>query len=306
MLMKSPTAPARSRQKRATSNGPSNWLLAPALVFFAVFALVPLLGVAVLSFMHWDGLGTPSFAGMANWQQTFSNPVTLNAMWLTFAMTVLCYLTQAPISILIGVFMAGEQKYRAVYSVLYFLPLLFSAAAVGIAFKALLDPNFGLSKAFNIGLLSQDWLGSTDLVFYVLIFVISWCFVPFHSLLYQAAVKQIPVSMNEAAMLDGAGRVRSFFSFTLPQIKYTVITISTLMVVGSLTYFDLVFVMTNGGPGNATRILPLDMYLTGFRSYQMGAASAIAVILVVVGLLVSLLLNKFSDTNKMESQQEGA
>lgn len=306
MLMKSSTAPARSRQRLGTNNGPSKWLLAPALVFFAIFALVPLLGVAVLSFMHWDGLGTPSFAGLSNWQQTFSNPVTLNAMWLTFVMTVLCYLTQAPVSILVGVFMAGEQKYRAVYSVLYFLPLLFSAAAVGIAFKALLDPNFGLSKAFNLGLLSQDWLGSTDLVFYVLIFVISWCFVPFHSLLYQAAVKQIPTSMNEAAMLDGAGRVRTFFSVTLPQIKYTVITSSTLMIVGSLTYFDLVFVMTNGGPGNATRILPLDMYLTGFRSYQMGAASAIAVILVVVGVVVSLLLNKFSGTEKMESQQEGA
>lgn len=306
MLKQPHAAPPRQRQSAKTNIGPSNWLLAPALVFFAVFALIPLLGVAVLSFMKWDGLGTPVFAGMSNWQQVFSDPVTLNAMWLTFAMTVLCYITQAPIAILLGTFMAGNQKYRAVYSVLYFLPLLFSAAAVGIAFKALLDPNFGLSTAFKIKLLSQDWLGSTDLVFYVLIFVISWCFVPFHSLLYQAAVKQIPSSMNEAAMLDGAGRVRTFFAVTLPQIKYTVITSSTLMIVGSLTYFDLVFVMTNGGPGNATRILPLDMYLTGFRSYQMGAASAIAVILVVVGLVVSLLLNKFSNSDKMESQQEGA
>lgn len=306
MLKQRHAAPPRQRQASKTNIGPSNWLLAPALIFFAVFALVPLLGVAVLSFMKWDGLGTPVFAGISNWQQVFSDPVTLNAMWLTFAMTILCYITQAPIAILLGTFMAGNQKYRALYSVLYFLPLLFSAAAVGIAFKALLDPNFGLSAAFNIKMLSQDWLGSTDLVFYVLIFVISWCFVPFHSLLYQAAVKQIPSSMNEAAMLDGAGRVRTFFAVTLPQIKYTVITSSTLMIVGSLTYFDLVFVMTNGGPGNATRILPLDMYLTGFRSYQMGAASAIAVILVVVGLVVSLLLNKFSNSDKMESQQEGA
>ncbi|WP_373287777.1 carbohydrate ABC transporter permease [Zhihengliuella salsuginis] len=301
-----PPAPARRRQRRTTTDGPSYWMLAPALAFFTVFALIPLLGVAVLSLTNWDGLGTPSFAGLANWQSVFSDPVTLHAMWLTLAMTVLTYVTQAPIAILLGVFMAGSQKYRAVYSVLYFLPLLFSAAAVGIAFKALLDPNFGLSNAFNVPWLSQDWLGSTDLVFYVLIFVIAWCFVPFHSLLYQAGVKQIPTSMYEAAMLDGAGRVRTFFSVTLPQIKYTVITSSTLMIVGSLTYFDLVFVMTNGGPGNATRILPLDMYLTGFRSYQMGPASAIAVILVVVGLVISLLLNRLGGADKMESQQEGA
>jgi len=306
------SAPARPPKPRAgsrgirTAEGPSVWMLAPAFAFFGLFAILPLLGVALLSLMHWDGLGTPSFAGFENWMTVFTNPVTLNAMWLTLAMTVLTYVLQAPISILLGVFMAGKEKYRAVFSVLYFLPLLFSAAAIGIAFKALLDPNFGLSNAFDAPWLNRDWLGDPHLVFYVLIFVISWSFVPFHSLLYQAGVRQIPASMYEAAMLDGAGRARTFFSVTLPQIKYTVVTSSTLMIVGSLTYFDLVFVMTAGGPGNATRILPLDMYLTGFRSYQMGPASAIAVILVVVGLIVSLLLNRFSGAEKMESQMEGA
>lgn len=282
------------------------WLLAPALAFFLVFAIVPLVGVVALSFVQWDGLGSMTFAGLGNWEGAFSNPVTRNAMWLTLAMTVLSYVLQAPLAILLGVFMAGNQRYRAVYSVLFFLPLLFSAAAIGIAFKALLDPNFGLSAAVNLGFLRQDWLGNPTFAFYVLIVVISWSFVPFHSLLYQAGVRQIPATMYEAAMLDGAGRVRAFFSVTMPQLKYTFITSSTLMIVGSLTYFDLVFVMTAGGPGNATRILPLDMYLTGFRSNEMGPASVIAVILVALGLAVSLALNHFSGADKMESQMEGA
>ncbi|WP_420845908.1 carbohydrate ABC transporter permease [Microbacterium halotolerans] len=299
------TTPGVRRRAWKLANGPSTWMLAPALVFFGAFAIVPLLGVAVLSLTEWDGLGAPSFTGFANWAHVFSDPVTLNAMWLTFAMTALTYLLQAPVSILLGVFMAGNERYRAVFSVLYFLPLLFSAAAIGIAFKALLDPNFGLSKAFDAAWLTQDWLGDPNLAFYVVIFVITWSFVPFHSLLYQAGVRQIPMSMYEAAKLDGAGRIQTFFSVTLPQIKYTVVTSSTLMIVGSLTYFDLVFVLTAGGPGNATRILPLDMYLTGFRSYQMGPASAIALILVVVGLVISLALNKFSGADKMESQTEG-
>src|SRR5699024_5506750 len=179
------------------------------------------------------------------------------------------------------------QRYREVFSVLYFLPLLFSAAAVGIAFKALLDPNFGISRAFGLDLLRQDWLGSPNFAFYTVIMVISWSFVPFHSLLYQAGVRQ-------------------FFNVTLPQLKYTIVTSSTLMLVGSLTYFDLVFILTMGGPGNATRILPLDMYLTGFRSYQMGPASVIAVILVAVGLTLSLILNRASGSDRMESQMEGA
>ena len=123
----------------------------------------------------------------------------------------------------------------------------------------------------------------------MVVFVVSWQFIPFHSLIYQGGVRQIPRSMYEAAELDGAGRLRQFFSITLPQLKYTIITSSTLMVVGSLTYFDLIFVLTGGGPGDATRVLALDMYKRGFQANLMGPASAIAVILVLVGLGLALL-----------------
>ena len=102
------------------------------------------------------------------------------------------------------------------------------------------------------GLARQPRPGCTRVVF-----VIAWQFIPFHTLLYQGGVRQIPASMYEAAQIDGAGRVRQFFSITIPQLRYTIITSSTLMLVGSLTYFDLIFVLTGGGPGDATRILPL-------------------------------------------------
>ncbi|MHA6526035.1 carbohydrate ABC transporter permease [Tessaracoccus sp. G1721] len=287
------------------ASGPTLWMAAPALAFFVAFAIVPLLGVVVLSFMAWDGLADPVWAGLDNWTRTLADPITWNAARLTAIVTIVSWLFQAPVSLLLGVFMAGQQRYRAVLSVLFFLPLLFSSAAVGIAFKALLDPNFGLGSSLDIHLLAQDWLGDPDLALWVVLFVIGWCFVPFHSLLYQAGVRQIPQSMYEAALIDGAGRVQQFFSITLPQLKHTIITSSTLMIVGSLTYFDLIFVLTGGGPGNATRILPLDMYLTGFRSYDMGRASVIGVILVALGLAVSLGLNRLSGGNQ-GSQMEGA
>ncbi|MCG2798750.1 MAG: sugar ABC transporter permease [Cellulomonas sp.] len=296
-----PAGPRRTDSRR----GPSAWFAAPALALFGVFAVVPLIGVLVLSFMSWDGLGTPTWSGLDNWQRTFADPVARGAFVLTVKLTVLSWVTQAPTALLLGVFMAGRQRYRAVLSVLYFLPLLFSAAAVAIAFKSLLDPNFGLSQAFGLDWLSQDWLGNPDLAFGVVVFVIGWCFVPFHSLLYQGGVRQIPASLYEAARLDGAGTVAQFVHITLPQLKYTIVTSSTLMIVGSLTYFDLIFVLTGGGPGNATRILPLDMYLKGFRSYDMGGASVVAVFLVVVGLLVSLGLNRLSGADRMDSQMEG-
>jgi raffinose/stachyose/melibiose transport system permease protein len=299
---RAPGAAAGTPRRRS---GPTVWMAVPALVFFTAFALIPLFGVLVLSFMDWDGLGTPTWAGTSNWSETLKDPVTQNAMWLTIKFVVLSYLFQAPLSFLLGVFMAGHQRYRAVLAVLYFLPLLFSSAAIGITFKNLLDPNFGLSRAFGVDWLGRDWLGNPDLALYVVVFVVGWSFIPFHALIYQAGVRQIPGSMYEAATLDGAGRVKQLLYITLPQLRYTIITSSTLMLVGSLTYFDLVFVLTQGGPGNATRILPLDMYLTGFRSFDMGGASVIAVLLVAVGLALSLLLNKLTGAGKMESQQAG-
>jgi raffinose/stachyose/melibiose transport system permease protein len=301
MLVRTP-----ARRRARAGAGPSNWMLAPALVFFGIFAIGPLLGVLVLSFMEWDGLGTPQWTGGENWASVLENPVSRQAMVLTVQLTLLSYAVQFPLSLLLGVFMAGRQRYREFLSVLYFLPMLFSAAAIGIAFKALLDPNFGLSRAFDAALLRQDWLGNGSLAFYVVVVVISWSFIPFHSLLYQAGVRQIPRTMYEAATIDGAGTVRQFFSITLPQLKYTIVTSSTLMLVGSLTYFDLVFALTGGGPGTATRILPLDMYLTGFRSNQMGEASVLAVILVAVGLTLALGLQRLTGAEKMESQAEGA
>ncbi|WP_454299282.1 carbohydrate ABC transporter permease [Salana multivorans] len=285
--------------------GPAPWLALPALLFFAFFALLPLLGVVVLSFTSWDGLGSPTFIGADNWGRILSTPLTQRATGLSLIVVVVSLLFQGPVSLLLGVFMAGRQKYRELLSILYFLPLLFSSAAVAIAFKSLLDPNFGLGAATGLDFLSQDWLGKPGLALGVCMFVIAWSFIPFHALLYQAGVRQIPVQLYEAARLDGAGAVRQFWSITIPQLRYTIITSSTLILVGSLTYFDLIFVLTQGGPGDATRILPLDMYLTGFRSFDMGGASVIATILVVVGLAMSLGLNRISGSHRMESQQEG-
>lgn len=299
------TVGGRTSERRR--QGPSFLMALPAVLFFGFFALIPLGGVVVISFMEWNVLASPTWVGLSNWDTVLNDrPFTWRALSLTVVFVIGSYLFQAPVALLLGVFMAGAQRYRALLSVLYFLPLLFSSVAVGLTFQSLFSPYYGISAALPFDWLPNDWLANSDLVMYVMIFVVGWCFIPFHALLYQAGVRQIPTDMYEAATIDGAGRMRTFFSITLPQLRYTIITSSTLMLVGSLTYFDLVFILTMGGPGNATRILPLDMYLTGFRSYQMGPASVIAVILVVVGLTLSLILNRVSGADRMESQMEGA
>jgi raffinose/stachyose/melibiose transport system permease protein len=303
-----PPAAARATAQSTRTGGRSGsvaWMALPALLFFITFAVVPLAGVLFLSFTRWDGIGAIHAAGFESWRSVLTNRATLHALWVTFLITALSWAFQTPMSLLLGTFLAGHQRYRGALAVFLFIPLLLSSAALAITFKALLDPNFGLGTGLGVSFLSQDWLGKGPLAVGVLVFVVSWQYIPFHSLLYQAGVRQIPVSLYEASQIDGAGRFRQFFSITLPQLKYTFITSSTLMIVGSLTFFDIIFVLTAGGPADATRTLALDMYITGFQGNQMGPASAIAMILVLVGLVVAVLLQRLGGRDRSASQLEG-
>ncbi|GIF72798.1 ABC transporter [Asanoa siamensis] len=307
MTSLAPPALRRSSTEASTGgrSGSVSWLAVPAFLMFVAFGIVPLIGVLVLSFTQWDGIGDIHPAGFDSWRTVLSDPALVHALWVTFLIMALSWAFQTPLSLLIGVYLATQTRYREILAVIYFVPLLLSSAALAITYKALLDPNFGLGAGLGIPLLQQDWLGRDNLALGVLVFVVSWQFIPFHSLIYQSGVRQIPKAMYEAAEIDGAGRLRQFFSITLPQLKYTIITSSTLMVVGSLTFFDLIFVLTGGGPGDATRALALDMYKRGFQANLMGPASAIAVILVLVGLALALLLRRLGGKDASESQMEG-
>jgi raffinose/stachyose/melibiose transport system permease protein len=302
-IQRSAPSPTTSRRRRQRS---LSWLALPALAFFIIFGLVPLVGVLLLSFTTWDGIGTIHRSGLTSWRAVLSDPGLPHALRVTFLIMALSWLFQTPISILLGVFLAGQQRYRGFMSVFLFIPLLLSSAAIAITYKSLLDPNFGLGAGLHMDFLSQDWLGQPNLAIATVVFVVSWQFIPFHSLIYQGAVRQIPESMYEAAQIDGAGRMRQFFSITLPQLKYTIITSSTLMVVGSVTFFDIIFVLTQGGPADATTNLAMAMYKRGFQANLMGEASAIAVIIVLLGLALALLLRRLGGRDTTASQLEGA
>ena len=284
-------------------------MLAPAIAFFLVFALGPLIAAVYLSFLNWDGISPPTWVGLGNWTRAFSDPVTLHAIFLTVQVMVLSWIIQTPISLLLGVFLAGYQRYRAILSVFYFLPLLFSAVAIGLIWSSSMLSSDGalntLLRSIGASSLAKNWLGDPRLALYAIVVVIAWQFIPFHTLLYQAGARQVPQVLYEAARIDGANGVQRFFHITLPQLRYTVVTSTILILTGSLTYFDVIFVMTGGGPGYATRILPLQMYITAFQDAQIGYGSAIAVILAVAGLILSLILLRITGFGRMESQAEG-
>ncbi|WP_308282524.1 carbohydrate ABC transporter permease [Pseudonocardia nigra] len=280
---------------------------APALLFFGFFALVPMLAVVYLSFTSYDGLNPPQWVGLQNWLALAGDSVFLDSLRLSGTLTVLSWAVQTAIALPLGVYLAGPGRSRAVLAAIFFVPLLMSGAAIAVLWRTLFDPNFGLASVLGplVGVDDGNFIGDESLAFYSALFVISWQFMPFHTLLYQAATRAIPESLYEAATLDGANRWRQFRSVTVPQLRDTIITSSVLMIVGSLTYFEVVLILTGGGPGTATRILPLHMYLEGFRSFQMGYASALAVVLLVIGTVLSLVITRVTGYRRMTSQREG-
>jgi xylobiose transport system permease protein len=297
--------PAGRRAVSSVERPGAAWA-APGLLFFAVFALAPMAGVLYLSFTSWDGLSSPQFTGLANWSRFISDGQVVDSTVVTGILMLGNIAVQAPVSILLGVWSAGRQRNRAVLSAIFFVPLLLSTAATAVMWRQLLDPNFGIpAKLSWLFGGTADPLGSRSGAIACLVLVTSWQFIPFHTLLYQGAARNIPHTLYQAAEIDGANRVQQFLHITLPQLRTTIITSTTFMVVGGLTAFDIVLLITNGGPGTDTAILPFTMYQTAFRTYDYGYASAIAAFLLLLATGASLALVKLSGYDKMDSTLEG-
>jgi xylobiose transport system permease protein len=277
----------------------------PATLFFAMFAIGPLLLVAVLSLVSWSGLGPPEWVGLDNWRGLLHDPVMRESIWLSLLLTALGVATQTPLAILLGTWAAGPQRNRAVLSAVYFVPLLLSAAAVSVLWRALLDPNFGIPASATWLFGSGNLFGHRSTAIGVLVFVSTWQFTPFHALIYQGAARRIPQVLYDAAAIDGAGRVRQFRSVTLPQLRNAAITSMIIMVVGGLTTFETVLILTQGGPGRQTTITAYYMYQKAFQGFDFGTGSAIALVLVVAATLVSLVVVRASGYDKMRSELEG-
>ncbi len=290
--------PKLSKPSRSSAVGRPHaaWAL-PGVLFFAFFAVVPMLLAFYLSFTSWDGLGDPQPVGLDNWRKLIDDDRMVQSLWLTVLLTAASWVFQTVIALLLGVWAAGRQRNRAVLSAIFFVPFLLSSTAIALLFYALLDPNFGI--------IQENILGSSSGAFLAIVFVGGWQFIPFHTLIYQGGARQIPEVLYQAAAIDGAGRYRQFFSITLPQLRHTVTTSTVLLVVGSLTYFETVLILTKGGPGTDTAILPYLMYEAGFKSYDFGYASAIASFLVVTATGLSLILVRLTGFGSMRSTREG-
>ena len=300
----------RGRRRQQSGRPGAIWSV-PAIAFFAFFALLPLAFAVGLSFTEYNGirLTSPEFVGLENWTRMLEDAQLHRAIGVTVLLIVLALVTQVPVSLLIGVWAAGPQRIRAVVAAVYFIPLLMSTAAVAVLWASLADPNFGLPAALapviGTDTFFSNLLGEPASALGVVVFIYLWGASPLHTLLYQGGARAIPEVLYQAAALDGAGRVRQFFHITLPQLKNTFITSTILMIVGTFTTFDLILILTRGGPSGATSNLPYFMYDRGVTALDFGYGSAIAVVLIILASLVSWAMVRVSRYDKMEGTQEG-
>jgi raffinose/stachyose/melibiose transport system permease protein len=270
----------------------------PAFALYGLFVLVTLVVAVVVSFLHWPVVGRISFVGLANWKAFFSGSGT-HALLITAEVIVISLVVQVPLSAALGIFTAGRQRYRAVLSWIFVLPLLISPTGIAINWAKLLDPTFGGLAPFG----TQAWLSNAFLAPIIVTLIFTWRITPFYVILIQAAVRAVPIELLESAALDGASRRKQIQFLILPQIRHTLVVVSILCLTGALTAFDLFFVMTGGGPNGATTTLSVGVYLTAFSDQSLGAASAYAVVVTLVGLVFAGVVSRRSGFGSMDSER---
>lgn len=288
---------SRERPRRISTRLTIGLFLLPALLLYLVFVIVPVIQAARFSLFDWNGLEPlTDFIGLKNYQDALADDAFRTGIANNLLIIVLSLTTQIPFALGLAVLLNRRFPGRAVFRLLFFLPYVLSEAITGIVFRLMLQPDSLVDSALQsagLGALVQDWLGDETLVMFTLFVIISWKYFGFHMILMLAGLQGIPREIEEAALIDGAGRRQVFRHVTLPLLGPTIRVSVFLSMIGALQLFDMVWVMTGGGPLYASNTMAISMFKAGFKETRMGFGSAEAVILFMFGLVVALLYQRF-------------
>jgi raffinose/stachyose/melibiose transport system permease protein len=281
---------------------PTKWVtislfLLPALALYLLFVLFPVVQAAYYSLYKWNGLQPlTDFIGLKNYVTALTSNTFTTAVSNNVLIVVLSLALQIPFSLSLAVLLNRRFPGRAIFRLIFFLPYVLSEAITGIVFTLLLQPGALVDSGLNgvgLGGLVQDWLGDTGFVMITLFIIISWKYFGFHMVLLLAGLQGIPHEIEEAALIDGAGRWQAFRFVTLPLLGPTLRVSVFLSMIGALQLFDMIWVMTAGGPLNASNTMAIAMFKAGLKNNQMGYGSALAVILFLFGLVIALAYQRF-------------
>ena len=298
---------SRSAQQVGARRRPLHWeqiatiilFLLPAAVIYIGLVLLPIVQAAYFSFFRWNGLGPiQNFIGFGNYTRAFGDRVFIGALSHNFQLVILSLLIQLPLALGLALLIRGIGRGRTTFRTIFFMPFVLSEVVVGVIWNFIYRPDGGLVntvlQAISPGLAETAFLANPNTVLYALFVVITWKFFGYHMILYIAGLQNIPAELEEAAQIDGCNRLQVLRYVTIPLLSSTIRLTIYLSVLGSLQFFDLIWVMTTGGPVGASHTMATYLYHFGFQRFQLGYGSAIAVIMFVICFSFSLVYQRFA------------
>ncbi len=274
--------------------------IAPALLLVSVLVFIPLILSGYYGLMDWDGIGAKTFIGLENYITGIQDSKFWDSALHSFLLAVFSTLSLA-IYLAVSIILASKIKGADLLRKIYLIPMLLSSVAIAQLWIKVYNPSRGILNTFlrSIGIEEPpNWLADPTIVLFAIFIPILWQYAGFYILIYYAALKNIPESLIEAARIDGATPFQIATRIKLPLIKEVVSVTIVLAIVGSLKYFDLIYVMTAGGPNGASEVMASYMYKLAFNSYNFGYGSAIGFLLLIITMIVTVIVRKLTATKE--------
>lgn len=291
--------PASGLPRRFQDNLMIVLFLLPAVILFLLFVVYPILQSVYYSMFNWKGFGPAvDFVGLDNYRNILNDRVFLIALRNGLLIIALSLFVQLPLSLMLAVLVGRDLPGRTFFRAVFFLPYVLSEVIAALMWLFILnpDPDRGFINAVIVALggKPQAWLGNPDLVLISIFAALTWKYFGYHMLLFMTGLQNIPSEIEEAGRVDGANAIQNFFYITLPLLSSTIRTSVYISVLGSLQQFIMVWIMSKGGPVNASETMATYMYRFGFVRFQLGYGSAVAIYMFLLCLIFSLIYLHFT------------
>ncbi|MGE7604587.1 carbohydrate ABC transporter permease [Peribacillus sp. NPDC097675] len=273
--------------------------VAPALLLIIALIYVPIVQTGYFGLMKWNGIGEKEFIGLKNYANLLNDSLFWKSALHSFLLALFSALSLIGY-LFISFILASKVKGADLLRKIYLIPMLLASVAIAQLWLKIYHPTNGILNTLLVSLGIDNppaWLAETDLALYAIIIPIIWQYAGFYILIYYAALKNIPESLIEAAKVDGATSLQVALKIKLPLIMNVIKVTIVLAVVGSLKYFDLIYVMTGGGPNGASEVMASYMYQKAFKSFDFGYASAVGFFLLVICLVVTYIIRRLTAAN---------
>lgn len=282
------TPPGQSRRRQIAN---AAIFLLPSLVGVLIFLVLPVVLVILLSFVRWDLLSPPKWVGFSNFTDLFQYDQVGHSLLVTVYYVVLNIPIQTVIALGLAMMLNRKLPAMGFFRVLYVLPFLATPVAMAVVWNWVFDPKVGAINSLlgEVGIHGPAWLGSTSWAMPVIAFANIWQYAGYNMLFFLAGLQAIPKQLYEVSGMDGANPVQQFFRITLPLLNPTLLFVLVTGFIGSFQVFDMVYVLTNGGPGDATEVMNLKIYQSAFVGFHIGEACAMSVILFLIILVFTIV-----------------